>query len=511
MAIGKVGSFATDKPVQDTVGDAMRYTEQMGFKYREEAEKKKEKEDAIKKANEAIPELKAKTTPYSNRNAFIYDTLDKLKTGMAEKQRLASSGKISQQESNLFKQNAMQTIDLLNQSSERITAQNANMAKLISEGKVADGFEKDALALGGAVDKNQMYPEVNPDGTLNVTVYDIDESGKKRVLDSGGLDKIGEVAYTPIRNVKFEDYLKTFRDTHPIDFEEKFVGNTKVGTKELTPRLASSINDYADALLADKDALAVAYKNATGNIKRDITDAKDIQAAKDYVIDYIKGSYNKELMVDEATQRSELARQKAKDKKEEVVAQIEVVETPPVYAENGVVPMEGYKTVSVVGGQPIQQISAFDKSGNPITMDTAFLNSYTVTKNPTTGERAIAAEITYPDYKSAGYTKEEKLDIQSKLKSAKNQEEADLILSKATKPISYKTKVAYLTVKDASKYLKVGNFKSVNELKDKARVFEEEQPKESNIPTYSKADLKANGWSDSQIQQAVKLGKIKVN
>jgi hypothetical protein len=138
--------------------------------------------------------------------------------------------------------------------------------------------------------------------------------------------------------------------------------------------------------------------------------------------------------------------------------------------------MNGYKTVSVVGGQPIQQITGFDKAGNPITMDTAFLNSYTVTKNPRTGERAIAAEITYPDYKSAGYTKEEKLDIQSKLNSAKNQEEADLILSKATKPISYKTKVAYLTEKDASKYLKVGNFKNVNEMKDKARISEEEQP-----------------------------------
>lgn len=318
MAIGSRGAYATDRPVQDTIGDALKYTEQMGFKYREEAEKKKEKEDAIKKANEAIPELKAKTTPYSNRNAFIYDTLDKLKTGMAEKQRLASAGKISQQESNLFKQNAMQTIDLLNQSSERITAQNANMAKLISEGKVADGFEKDALALGGAIDKNQLHPEINPDGTLNVTVYDVDESGKKRVLDSGGLDKIGEVAYTPIRNVKFEDYLKTFRETHPIDFTEKFVGNTKVGTKELTPRLASSINDYTDALLADKDALAVAYKNATGNIKRDITDAKDIQIAKEYVADYIKDSYNKELNVDEAYQGAELRRKIAQDKKDEI-------------------------------------------------------------------------------------------------------------------------------------------------------------------------------------------------
>jgi len=327
-AIGKVGSFATDRPINDTIGDAMKYTEQMGFKYREEAAKKKEKEDAIKKANEAIPELKAKTTPYSNRNAFIYDTLDKLKTGMAEKQRLASSGKISQQESNLFKQNAMQTIDLLNQSSERITAQNANMAKLISEGKVADGSEMDALALGGALDKNQLYPEVNPDGTLKVTVYDIDEKGNKRVLDSGGLDKIGEVAYTPIRNVKFEDYLKQFRETHPMDFIEKIGNNQITGTKQLTPRLEGSINDYADALLADKDALIVAYKNATGRFKRDITDIKDIEIAKNYLTDYIKDSYNKELNVAEAYQGANYRRQLAQDKKDEIQAKAFISETP---------------------------------------------------------------------------------------------------------------------------------------------------------------------------------------
>ena len=39
MAIGSRGSYAVDKPVQDTIGDAMRYTEQMGFKYREEAKR----------------------------------------------------------------------------------------------------------------------------------------------------------------------------------------------------------------------------------------------------------------------------------------------------------------------------------------------------------------------------------------------------------------------------------------------------------------------------------------
>ena len=43
MAIGRVGSFATDRPLEDAIGPAIKYNEQMAFKYREEAEKKKEK------------------------------------------------------------------------------------------------------------------------------------------------------------------------------------------------------------------------------------------------------------------------------------------------------------------------------------------------------------------------------------------------------------------------------------------------------------------------------------
>ena len=39
--IGQKFSYASDRPINDTVSDAIKYNEQMGLKYREEAEKKK--------------------------------------------------------------------------------------------------------------------------------------------------------------------------------------------------------------------------------------------------------------------------------------------------------------------------------------------------------------------------------------------------------------------------------------------------------------------------------------
>lgn len=506
MAIGSRGAYATDRPVQDTIGDALKYTEQMGFKYREEAEKKKAE---IAKAKEEQEKLlkplddKVTYTPYDSDNAMRFDLANKLRKRIDEASNDVRKGKISQQDWNLINANAKATLDFANQGAANINTQATKIASLASEGKLAKGSVDEALRLGGAYDNRRINFEINPDGTATTVLFD----ENNEIIEKGNIDKVGSTIYNPVYNVDYDTELQQFKTANPIDFIETIGNNKIVGVKELTPRLKNTIDKYAEAKLKDKDALINAYYNQTGEFKKDITSPEDVALAKKYIVDKFEGSYNKELNVDEAYQGAELRRKIAQDKKDEVVAQIEVVETPPIYGEVGVVPMKGYKTVSVVGGQPIQQITAFDKAGKPITMDTAFLNSYTVTKNPRTGERAIAAEITYPDYKSAGYTKEEKMKFVSDMKNIKNQEEADLVLSKATKPISYKTKVVYLTEKDASKYLKVGNFKSVNEMKDKARVSEET----SNIPTYSKADLKANGWNDSQIQQAVKLGKIKVN
>ena len=480
MAIGRVGSFAVDKPLEDAIGPAIKYNEQMSFRYREEAEKKKAE---IAKAKAEQDKLltafddKVTYTPYESDNAMRFDLANKLRKRIDEASNDVRKGKISQQDWNLINANAKATLDFANQGATNINTQAANIAKLASEGKLAKGSVDEALRLGGAYDNRRINFEINPDGTATTVLFD----ENNEIIEKGNIDKVGSTIYNPVYNVDFDTELQQFKNANPIDFIETLGNNQKVGVKELTPRLKNTIDKYAEAKLTDKDALINAYYKQTKKFKKDITDPKDIALAKKYIVDKFEGSYNKELNVDEAYQGAELRRKIAQDKKEEVVAQIEVVETPPIYAEAGVTPMNGYKTVSVVGGQPIQQITGFDKSGKPITMDTAFLNSYTVTKNPRTGERAIAAEITYPDYKSAGYTKEEKMKFVSDMKNVKNKEEADLILSKATKPISYKTKVTYLTEKDASKYLKVGNFRNVNEMKDKARVSEEEQPSTKKV------------------------------
>ena len=475
MAIGKVGSFVTDKPVEDTIGNAMKYTEQMGFKYREEEEKKK----ALKKAEDDAKlkdyaEWDGKFDPKIIGNSSIDDPL--IGMAMKAKQRAADISRELYNTTDFNKKASLmseraklaQSFDIANQTPVLIKQKVKDLQEGIEKGKYnprdVDFIEKIAKNL----ETGKYELDYNDRGVASVKIYDTDETGKPTgVLKETALGDLVN-AFQPKLAFSYEKYKDdTLKNVKPDEFGTQ-KGAVIIEGKRISPKNVEQSKTYADVIINDPNKL---YE-AQFLFKENDPERLRVKLEKDFLTSIPEG---KTQTLDSGILNYGLA--KRKQDKEEQVAQIEVVETPPVYAEVGITPMKGYKTVSVVGGQPIQQITGFDKSGKPIVMDTAFLNSYTVTKNPRTGERAIAAEITYPDYKSAGYTKEEKLDIQSKLNSAKNQEEADLILSKATKPISYKTKVAYLTEKDASKYLKVGNFKSVNEMKDKARVSEEvEQP-----------------------------------
>lgn len=327
MAIGKVGSFATDRPIEDAIGPAMRYTEQMSFKYREEDEKKKA---AIAKAKEEQDKLlkpfdeKVTYTPYDSDNAMRFDLANKLRKRIDEASNDVRKGKISQQDWNLINANAKATLDFANQGAANINTQATKIASLASEGKLAKGSVDEALRLGGAYDNRRINFEINPDGTATTVLFD----ENNEIIEKGNIDKVGSTIYNPVYNVDYDTELQQFKTANPIDFIETIGNNQKVGVKELTPRLKNTIDKYAEAKLTDKDALINAYYNQTGKFKKDITDPKDIALAKKYIVDKFEGSYNKELNVDEAYQGAELRRKIAQDKKDEIQAKPFISETP---------------------------------------------------------------------------------------------------------------------------------------------------------------------------------------
>jgi hypothetical protein len=365
--IGKVGSYGTIAPIQgNPLGDALKDIEDNAFKYRaekrlEDEAKKKAEEEEDKVIDASVKAIKAETTPYATRNAMVIDFANTLREGVAKNAMDYKNGKISKTEFNIYNANANSQIDVLNASSKRLSDQNANMTKLVGEDKLAKGFEEDALALGGAVDKNQIQWNLLPDGSMEAIVYEKDpKTGEVKVLDKGGLEKIGEVAYTPVMKVDFDTELEQFKKGHPMDVIETLNPLTKKKVTELTPRLKESISDYVDAKLVDKNALAVAYYEATGKRDRNVTDEKEIEKAKEYLRNKYETSYQKEIGIDEATQRASEARATRKDRKEEE-ATTPVIGTGTITAKEGVV--EGTNTVVPKGTKTFAISNAERKLG----------------------------------------------------------------------------------------------------------------------------------------------------
>jgi len=181
-AIGKVGSFATDKPIQDTVGDAMRYNEQMSFRYKEEDAKAK----ALKKADDDAKlkdyaDWDGKFDPKIIGNSSIDDPL--IGMAMKAKQRAADINRELYSTTDFNKKAALmsernklaQSFDIANQTPVLIKQKVKDLQEGIEKGKYnprdVDFIEKIAKNL----ETGKYELDYNDRGVASVKIYDTDD------------------------------------------------------------------------------------------------------------------------------------------------------------------------------------------------------------------------------------------------------------------------------------------------------------------------------------------------
>lgn len=306
-AIGKIGSFATTQAPQDYISGALQNVENQSFRYRAERrlaeeEEKKAKEEKQQGIVTDLGKIDVNTTPFASHNALAIDGANKLKEYYTEKARLYSEGKISKLDYEIVKRNAMDQVSMMNQANKRINDNFANYSKLVGEGKVASGFEEDALKLGGAYDNVRMNFELNPQGTLELMAYDEDGN----IIEKGGLDKFGNNAFTPVLPYDFDKDKEDFIKAYPKVLNEKFVGNTKVGKKGITPQIKEAIDLKVDAIVKDRNALAIKAAEVTGQKNPNVNNPDVINKVRENLKKEYEALYSEEKMVDEATGRGYL-------------------------------------------------------------------------------------------------------------------------------------------------------------------------------------------------------------
>ena len=336
-AIGKIGSFATTQAPQDYISGALQNVENQSFRYRAERrlaeeEKKKAKEEKEQALVADLGKVNLKeTTPYESHNAFAIDGANKLYQYTADLARKYSEGKISKVDYEIGKNNAINQISLMNDANKKITSQFEDYSKLVGDGKIAPGFEKNALRLGGAYDNVRMKWELTPQGRLEAVAYDEDGT----IIERGGLDKFGNNSFTPVLAYDFDKDKQEFIKAYPKVLTETFVGNTKVGKKGITPQIKEAIDLKVDAIVKDKNALAIKAAEVTGKQNPNVTDENVINKIRENLKKEYEALYSPEKMVDEATGRAYLGLAYSKYGDEKAKEQV-IISEPSQLEQGGI-------------------------------------------------------------------------------------------------------------------------------------------------------------------------------
>lgn len=261
-AIGSKGSYAVDKPINDTVGDALKYTEQMGFKYREEAEKKK----ALKKADDDAKlkdaaEWDGKFDPEIIGNSSIDDPL--IGMAMKAKQRAADISRELFTTTDFNKKAALmsersklaQSFDIANQTPVLIKQKVKDLQEGIEKGKYnprdVDFIEKIAKNL----ETGKYELDYNDRGVASVKIYDTDETGKPTgVLKETALGDLVN-AFQPKLAFSYEKYKDdALKNVKPDEFGTQ-KGAVIIEGKKISPKNVEQSKTYADVIINDPNKL----------------------------------------------------------------------------------------------------------------------------------------------------------------------------------------------------------------------------------------------------------------
>lgn len=345
MAIGKVGSYGTDAPLQNNyIGEALTQVDQMAFRNRQEKRLEEDKKKIQKEKDDAENAVvlgkltNPTTTRFATQNALAIDASTKLANGVGEKARQYKAGKISKLDLDIYRSNAMAQIDLMNQANKRINEQGAEYAKQLADGKINPLFANDALEFGKAYDKNNLHSELNPDGTLTMYAYDDTDKNNPKIISKGDLSTFGQNSFTPIANYDIDKDISEFKKTYPPVLTETLGATTKTGIKGISPEIENAIDLKVNSLVADKNSLAVANaQRPNGSVIHNVTDPNDIDETKKFLKERYLNAYSPEKTVDEALGRANLdlsRRKEAREAKKDKTTEI-MVGTPTVINKAG--------------------------------------------------------------------------------------------------------------------------------------------------------------------------------
>jgi hypothetical protein len=262
MAIGRVGSFATDRPVQDGIGDALKYNDQMGFNYRAEAEKKKElkkrEEDAKLKE---YAEWDGKFNPTIIGNSSIDDPL--IEFAMSGKQRasditreLYTTTDFNKRASLMSERNSLlQGYTVAQQTPEIIKAKVKSLEEGIEKGKYNSRDVSFIQRISKNIESGKFELNYTDRGVASIKIFDVDEDNKPiGILKETSLGDLVN-SFEPKLSFNYEAYKDAaLKNVKPDEYGSQRGSNILEGTRISSGNVTQS-KTYADVILNDPNKL----------------------------------------------------------------------------------------------------------------------------------------------------------------------------------------------------------------------------------------------------------------
>ena len=330
MAIGKVGSFATDTPLQrNYVGEALSEVEDNSFRYRAEKrledEKKKADEDAkLRELSEWNKSVKADLTGYGSVDLPIKEYLMRIKQegGDLTQKMMNPSLPFNERVKIMGERDAMVSgIDYLKQIPTLLNSTLSEIHEGVKSGKYDADSEDQALKTIKAISQGDF--KIDPSsGNPVVTVWERDEKGNpiKIIADKQNFGDFMKENLTPNLKSNYRDVVAKFGEKYTPD---KTVTKDSNG-REILDQRVNMTKGSKDYINAQENAKALLMQEHERDAVAKISGLKkdDYEGLLDYATnDMLRGVPS--VYEDKKDPNLALARQKeareAREKEEPIV------------------------------------------------------------------------------------------------------------------------------------------------------------------------------------------------
>ena len=346
MAIGRIGSFASDAPLQrDYIGNALSETESNGFKYRAErrliADAKKAELGAKNKEVElAFDDFDKQLIPTITGYSSIDDPIQMYATDA--KQKGVDWIRQKNQEKDPYKKaeiqskinKTTQSFKTLNQYPKLLNEKKAELEEGIKNGKYNERDLTAVTELAKSLDSGKYDMRVDESGVPRMTIYKVDETG----TPIGVLEKnisLGDLTnrITPFQKATYDANNGIAEQwASQVGLNENVVQNGFVTTtrKQIDQRVRDSAKTRANEVASMPSEAYEIWQKMGNPPKRTFTDADRKQIA-DYVekdlISRVEETYKKDI-----DQSGALASRKYRDEKEKEAV---IISDPTQIKEEG--------------------------------------------------------------------------------------------------------------------------------------------------------------------------------